>query len=329
MNKYLANTLKYFIMLGIGVLLMWLTFKNVDVAQTLEKIKNAHWFWVWMCMLCGVVAYISRAYRWNMLIEPTGYEPKITNTFYAVCVAYFANLAFPRMGEVTRCGTLGKKEKIPFDILFGTVIVERVIDTLTLIFIIFILLFLEFETMWQFLAENVLNKFNLSLNALTISLGVLLIIAGILVLKWFINSTNPLIEKIKSFLKGLFDGLKSVRHLKNKRLFVFHSIFIWTMYLLMVYLGFKAMDITSILGLKAAIFTLVAGGLGMTAPVQGGIGAYHLLVSKGLLLFGIPYDDGLAYATLMHTTQMLQIVVMGLIALVAIFLTTDRDSKTV
>jgi hypothetical protein len=327
MNKQLASTFKYLIMLGIGVLLMWLTFKNVDVAQTFEKIKNAHWFWVWMCILCGVVAYISRAYRWNMLIAPTGFKPKITNTFYAVCVAYFANLAVPRMGEVTRCGTLGKKEKIPFDILFGTVIVERVIDTLTLLIVIVILLFLEFETMWAFLSENVLDKFNLTLNAFTIIIVIVLIAAGLLAVRWFFKTENPVIKKVKLFITGIVDGLKSIRHIENTGLFIFHSVFIWIMYLLMVYIGFKAMDITSQLGLKAAIFTLVAGGLGMTAPVQGGIGAYHLLVSKGLLLFGIAYDDGLAFATLMHTSQMAQMVIMGLIALVVLFLTPDRDSK--
>lgn len=315
-------------MLGIGVLLMWLTFKNVDVSQTLEKIKNAHWFWVWICMFCGVIAYVSRAYRWSMLIEPTGYQPKLQNTFYAVCIAYLANLAVPRMGEVTRCGTLAKREKIPFDILIGTVIVERVIDTLTLLFIMVLLLFLEFETMWSFLSENVLNKFNLSLNPLTIIVLLLLIGVGVFAFRWFLKTDNPIIKKTNLFVNGIIQGLKSIRHLENKGLFIFHSVFIWIMYLLMVYLGFKAMDVTAHLDLKAAVFILVAGGFGMAAPVQGGIGAYHLLVSKGLLLFGIPYEDGIAFATLMHTSQLVQIVIMGLIALVILFLTPGRDSKT-
>ena len=327
MNKQFANTLKYFIMLGIGLLLLWLTFKNVDIAQTLEKIKNAHWVWVWIGLFCGIVAYASRAIRWNMLIEPTGYKPKVTNTFFAVCVAYFANLAVPRMGEVTRCGTLGKKEKIPFDILFGTVIVERVIDTLTLLLVIIILLMLEFETMWAFLSENILDKFNLTFNPLTIIVLLTLIIAAVFTLRWFLKTENPAIKKLKQLINGIIKGLQSIRHLKNIGWFLFHSVFIWIMYLLMVYFGFKALDVTAHLDLRAAIFILVAGGLGMTAPVQGGIGAYHLMVSKGLLLFGIPYDDGLAYATLMHTAQMVQIVLMGLTALTALFLIPDRDSK--
>lgn len=316
-------------MLAIGVLLMWLSFRNVDLNEAWIKIKNAHWIWVWASVLCSVVAYASRAYRWNMLIKPTNHQPKLINSFYAVCVAYFANLAIPRIGEVTRCTVLSKKEKIPFDILLGTVIVERVVDALTLLLIMVILLVMEFDTMFDFLNENVFSKFNVSLSMPMIIIAVIVIAAFIIGGWMFFKSQKfaSLNKKVIGFLSGIAEGLKSVMQMKNKGLFIFHSVFIWFMYFLMVYLGFNAMDATASLGLREGVFVLVAGGLGMSAPVQGGIGAYHLLVSKGLLLFGVAYDNGIAFATLMHTSQLVQIVVLGLIALLALFLSPDRDAK--
>ncbi len=316
-------------MLGIGVLLLWLTFKNVDIGQTWTKIKNAHFIWIWISVLCSLLAYLSRAYRWNMLIEPVGYKPTLLNSFYAVCIAYFANLAIPRLGEVTRCATLSKKEHIPFDVLLGTVIAERVIDVLTLLLAMIVLLIMEFETMWGFLYENVFSKieFNLSTANLVISAVTLAVLVFVVRLIFKSQQFAAISSKIKKLIAGLFNGLKSVSKLKNIPMFIFHSLFIWAMYLLMVYFGLFALDSTAGLGIKAAVFALVAGGLGMTAPVQGGIGAYHLLVSKGLLLFGIAYDDGLAFATLMHTSQLVQIVVFGLFALLMLFLTKDHNAK--
>lgn len=316
-------------MLGIGVLLVWLTFKNVDISETWEKIKNAHFIWMWMTAVCSLLAYFSRAYRWNMLIEPSGYKPKLMSTFYAVCIAYFANLAIPRIGEVTRCGTLSKKEKIPFDLLLGTVIVERVIDVLTLLLAMVILLFMEFDTMWRFLNDNVFGKFKPYFNLTNIAIAiVVLIVFGFIIRLIFKNEKSAAFnKKIKGFLLGLLTGLKSVMQLKNFPLFIFHSLFIWGMYLGMVFLGLRAMDSTAHLGSTAAIFTLVAGGLGMTAPVQGGIGAYHLLVANGLLLFGIDYADGIAFAWLMYLSQILQIAFFGLLALLMLFLTKDHDAK--
>ncbi|MBL7925812.1 MAG: flippase-like domain-containing protein [Bacteroidia bacterium] len=328
MNKTFLQVIKYGTMFAIGLLLLWLTFKDVDIEQTWQKIKNANWFWVWLSVICSVAAYFSRAYRWNMLIETAGYKPRFMASVYAVCIAYFANLALPRMGEVTRCGTLGKKENIPFDVLLGTVIVERVIDVLTLLVAMLFLLLWQYDLMYAFLTQHVLKNKPLELDTIQwVLIFTATTVVVFCVFKWIMLPNNAMAKKVRGFIAGVFTGLKSVQKLKNLPLFIFHSTFIWVLYLMMVFVGFKALQSTSMLTFNASLFILVAGGLGMTAPVQGGIGAYHLLVSAALVLFGVAYEDGLAFATLLHTAQMLQIVVLGLLALLALTLMPQATGK--
>lgn len=312
-------------MFAIGLVLLCLTFKNVDVAQTWQKIKNANWVWVWLSIICSIAAYFSRAYRWNMLIETAGFKPRLIASVYAVCIAYFANLALPRMGEITRCGTLSKKENIPFDVLLGTVIIERVIDVLTLLLAMVFLFIWQYDMMFEFFTNHVLSNKSFEFSwgyALLILIAITAV--GFITYKWFRQRGNKTAVKLLGFLNGLVTGLKSVKKINNVWLFVFHSAFIWLLYLMMVYFGFKALDSTTMLGFNAALFVLVAGGLGMTAPVQGGIGAYHLLVSAALVLFDVVYIDGLAFATLLHTAQMIQIVALGLLAILGLAIMQNK-----
>lgn len=260
-----------------------------------------------------------------MLIETAGFKPRLIASVYAVCIAYFANLALPRMGEITRCGTLSKKENIPFDVLLGTVIIERVIDVLTLLLAMVFLFIWQYDMMFEFFTNHVLSNKSFEFSwgyALLILIAITAV--GFITYKWFRQRGNKTAVKLLGFLNGLVTGLKSVKKINNVWLFVFHSAFIWLLYLMMVYFGFKALDSTTMLGFNAALFVLVAGGLGMTAPVQGGIGAYHLLVSAALVLFDVVYIDGLAFATLLHTAQMIQIVALGLLAILGLAIMQNK-----
>lgn len=316
-------------MLGLGGLMLWLTFRGMDLSHIWEKIKNARFGWVFLSAVFSFIAFISRAYRWNMLLEPAGYKPLLKNTSYAVMFAYLANLAFPRLGEVTRCGALSKKEKIPFDILFGTVIVERVLDVLSLFIAIGIVSLLEFNTMGKFIYDNFLvgmaAKFTIVNMLIVLSAAVASTFVIIRIIKD--KSESGFIFRFKKLLGGIGTGLKSILKIKNLPLFIFHSIFIWVMYYLMIYACFFSMDATSALGVRQCFLILVVGGLAMSAPVQGGVGLYHLFVSSGLALYGVPLDDGVAFATLLHTSQIIEIVLCGVVALILLGVSKDRDSK--
>lgn len=334
MKKKVVSTIKYSLLLAIGVGLLWLAFRGVNLSETIEEIKHANVFWLSMSILASLIAFFSRAIRWNLLIEPLGFQPKIMNTSAALMIGYLANLAVPRLGEVTRCGTLNQTEKVPFDKLLGTVIFERIIDVLCLLVCIILVAVSEYDRLGNFMNENIFeplkSKAHLFINSPILIASVVLIFF-LLVLFLLKNKTGKgIVPKVINIMKGIADGMTSVRKMKKPIQFIFHTILIWVMYFFMTYLCFFSLPATSQLDWHAGLFVLVVGGMGMSAPVQGGIGAYHLLVSHGLILYGLSLGHGLAFATLMHTSQTLVVIVFGALSFLYLFLkqkngTTDAS----
>lgn len=316
MNKSILNAIKYVVLLGVAGVLLWLAFKGVDLQATFREIARADWFWLLVSVATSLVAFVSRSIRWNMLIHPLGYQPKLGNTNAALMIGYLANLAVPRLGEVSRCGTLNRAEKVPFDALLGTVIIERAIDVLCLLACIIMTAVMEYARLGNFLNENLFDPIKAKASALLGSVAFivvavsipLLVIILIIVAK---KQKHGIVAKVSNLFKGIVSGLATIRKVKSPALFLFHTVLIWFMYFLMSYTCFKALESTAGLGWEAGLFILVAGGMGMSAPVQGGFGAYHLLVSQGLMLYGIAREHGLAFATLMHASQTLVVILLG------------------
>jgi uncharacterized membrane protein YbhN (UPF0104 family) len=294
-----------------------------------EKVRHADLFWVSVSIILGILALIIRAVRWKQLIEPLGYQPGVYNTYNAVMVGYLANMAIPRLGEISRCGALSKAEKVPFDKLIGTVIVERVSDVLMLIVSILFVGFMESGTLSGFLLDQVWTPLQkgMSGNPLIPVIAAVVLLGGILFIAWLFRMKNPpkMVVKIIALIKGVIEGLKSIRKLRSKTLFIVYSCAIWILYLLMTYVCFFALPATSGLDIGAGLFVTVLGGIGMTAPVQGGIGVYHLLVSQGLVLFGLSAADGIAFAMLVHTSQTLMLIILGFISLLSLFFFSRKN----
>jgi uncharacterized protein (TIRG00374 family) len=332
MNKTILSALKYILILSIGITLLWLAFRGVSLKETIHNMLQANFFWLFVSIAASLVAFVSRAIRWNMLIEPLGYKPAVTNTLAALMIGYLANLAVPRLGEVTRCGSLSRSEKLPFDSLLGTVIIERIIDVLCLLILIILVAIIEFNRLGNLLITNVYQPVAEKLSKIIHSpliIGVLiLIIVGILIfmLKKK-NSSGSFMNKFGGILRSVLNGIDTIRKLKNPLGFLFHSILIWFMYFLMSYTCFFALPETSVLDWRAGLFVLVAGGMGMSAPVQGGLGTYHMLVSEGLMLYGLSKVPSLTFATLMHTSQTLVVIIFGCLSFLYLFL--KRRNATV
>ena len=327
MNKHFLSTLKYLFLLAVAFGLLYLAFKGVDIHKMLSDISKANMGWLMASVLVSLIAFLSRAYRWNILIEPLGYKPKLSNTVYSLMVGYLANLAVPRMGEVTRCGSLSKAEKLPFNSLLGTVIVERLIDVISLLLCLLITAVFEYDRLGNFLMDSIISPLTERIthylqSVIFISAAVVALVLFIWLVIWIIKKSRQsgAESKIVIMIKGLFDGLLSIGQLKRPWAFIFHSVLIWFMYFLMAYLAFFALPMTSGLSWSAGMFILVVGGLGMAAPVQGGIGAYHLLVSQGLTLYGLSREDGLAFATLLHTSQLMVVIISGSLSFLLLFL---------
>jgi uncharacterized protein (TIRG00374 family) len=298
----------------------------MDVRKVFQQIASANIFWVSASGVISVIAFVVRAHRWNLLIEPMGYSPSLKNTTYSVLVGYFANLAFPRLGEVSRCGALSKAESIPFNKLLGTVIIERIIDVLSLLVCILLAATIEYKRLGNFFSEKIFEPLSEKFQKLTASPALLTVV--ILVLVILIGIAIYLIRKSKKknsasrankIVRGFVDGLRSIVNLKRPGLFIFQSVFIWVLYFVGVYTALYAFSFTNELGASAALFLLVAGGLGMSAPVQGGIGAYHLLVKEGLILYGVAAENGLAFAFMLHGLQLILVIAMGIVSLFLLF----------
>jgi uncharacterized protein (TIRG00374 family) len=322
--KKLFTLLRYLLFLGAGGLLLWLSFRNISLAEVWTKISHADPFWIAFSILLGFIALMLRAARWKQLIEPMGYSPKLSSTYHAVMIGYLANMAVPRLGEITRCGALNKAEKVPFDKLVGTVIVERVSDVIMLFLSVMLVAVLESKLLSGFLLDQIITpvQTKLTQNPL-IAVGIVVAgLVGLLGLIYLFRMKNPpvFIQKFLALVRGVLEGLKSIKNLKNKPLFFFYSIAIWTIYLFMTYVCFFAIPATAHLSIGAGLFVTVLGGIGMTAPVQGGIGVYHWLVSQGLMLYGLTQDNGIVFATLVHTTQTLMLIILGFISMVAMIL---------
>lgn len=326
MNSKLFSFIKYILLLAVAFGLLAFAFRGTNVKAIFHEMLQAKISWLLLSVVLGVISFVVRAYRWNLLIESVGYSPPLKKTTYALMVGYFANLAFPRLGEVTRCGSLSKAESIPFSPLLGTVIVERVIDVISLLICLLLAAILEYKRLGNFLSNNIIHpmieKCRQLMGSPVLIIAAVVFIAGLsFAVIYFIKRSKQKGKESKfvQLVKGLIDGLRSVVKLKRPWLFIFHSVFIWVLYFLGVYVCFFALPSTSHLGLSAALFLLVAGGLGMSAPVQGGIGAYHLLVSQGLMLYGLSQQDGLTFATLVHTLSLVLVVLFGIVSLLLLF----------
>ncbi len=328
MRKGILQTLKFLGFLAVGFILLWFAFRNVEFKKLLDGLKQANYSWVLLSVLFGLFAFISRARRWVLLINPLGFNPSLLNTFYSMMTGYLANLALPRVGEITRCVALGKKEKIPVDQLIGTVVVERTIDFVTLLLIMIVMIFLRGDQINQFLKVSIfipLQQKVFSLFGFTWIIWLILISFLALFLYLLIRYRKKL-RKISIFSKmfdlarGIINGLKTITHLQRKWEFIFHTIFIWVNYTLMTWVVVFAVESTSHITLGDSVFLLVIGGLAMSAPVQSGLGAFHYIISRGLAFVeGVKIEDGLIYAFLAHESQLIFIAIVGTISFFIIF----------
>lgn len=324
MKKKLIDILKYAVLLVVAAGLLLYALRGMNVRNILNQVFSANIFWVSVSGFISIIAFVVRAHRWNLLIEPMGYAPSLKNTTYSVMVGYFANLALPRLGEVSRCGALSKAESIPFNKLLGTVIVERIIDVISLFICILLAAAIEYKRLGSFFREKVFAKLNEKLEQVTrspllLAAAILLLILLMIVVIYFFKKNKSSGSKISKLVKGFIDGLRSVANLQRPWLFLFQSAFIWVLYYLGVYTALFAFPFTKDLGGGAALFLLVAGGIGMSAPVQGGIGAYHLFVSQGLVLYGIIEESGLAFAFMLHGLQLILVIILGIASLFLLF----------
>ena len=305
--KNFKSILKVLIPLAIGVFFIYLTVSTTSKEEQyliLSYIKKADYRFVLLSVFFGILSHLSRAYRWKFLLAPLGYRPRFINAVLAVMIAYIANLGIPRSGELLRASTISSYEKIPFEKLFGTIIAERLVDLILLFCFILISLSLQFDLILNALKEKQIDP---SFLILVLFFAVFLFF-GLQML--FKKNQSTMVLRLKTFLKGLVEGILSIRSMPKKGAFIAHTLFIWLMYLAMFYSIKWTVPETAGLGINALLPAFIIGGLTISAT-NGGIGIYPFSVALMLSAFGISNESGLAFGWIMWSSQTLMILVFG------------------
>ncbi|MBS1511740.1 MAG: flippase-like domain-containing protein [Bacteroidetes bacterium] len=325
MRKRIVTILKYIFFLGLGIFLVWWSLHKMtpdEFDQFLNALKTADYSLVLPVFLILSASHLSRAIRWKILMKPLGFNPRLSNTFCAVMVGYLANFAFPRLGEVLKCTILTKYEKVPTDKLVGTILVERAVDVLSFFIVIVVSLLTQASVVGEYTKERFLEYFTdkgNELSVMRIAITVAAIVIFLLVMRYIFNKFLhiKLVQQIKKIYHGIIEGLLSIKKLENKWAFIFHSVFIWSCYLLGTYVGFYAIKQTSVLPVLST-FPILSFGTVATMITPGGIGAYPEFLRDAMLLYNIPKIYGYANGWLQWSAQFLIILVVGFISLIVL-----------
>ncbi len=300
--------------LTFGGVLFYLVFKSIDFSDFYNRLTELDFFWIYLSMFISIFEHVIRGYRWNLMME-VGQSKKFSTfvTTNVIIISYFFALIIPRFNDVVRCYLISKTDEINFSKSLGSVVSERFVDIISLLILIIFFLVLEFQTFILFIKSYIIDY--TTLDNKSIIIFILFLILSIIISRLIIKKSKYLENKFNEFK----DGLISVKFIYNDKRFLLSTLFLWVTYFLMGYLIFFSFSQTTDLGINAGIAVLVAGSIGMVVPVNAGIGAYHFLVASILLGYNLDYESGLFFATVLHTSQIVCLLVVGTMSSIYIF----------
>jgi glycosyltransferase 2 family protein len=319
--------LKFTIALAFSAAIFWYVYKDFDLDDALISLKKFDYRWVVLSIVLSFGSHFLRALRWGQLLEVSGKKSSLIINYFAVMIGYLANTVFPRLGEITRCGIVSKKEGIPMTFAVGTVFTERLIDLIILLLLTALTFVLEFARLNEYFSSTFENI--TSLLTTYWWLVTILISFGIWGFWFFILSKRPTnnkwVEKVRGLIKQLYNGILSITKIKRPMLFWINTIAIWVLYFLMLYVISFGSEETKNLGPLAGLAILVMGSFGMAAPTANGVGTFHAFVAGILVLYGLPEGEGKIFALILHTSQLFTVIVFGTISLILINFTKSRN----
>jgi uncharacterized protein (TIRG00374 family) len=322
MNKRIAAFLKYLVFLGLGIFLIWWSLHQIPKEKWGEfkgSLQTANYWLILPVFLILTASHVVRALRWKVLMRPMGYTPSFANTFFAVMIGYMANLAVPRLGEVLKCTILARYEKVPAEKLVGTIVAERAVDVISLGIVFLLAMVSQYDVVGEFgsqllkqLFENSTGQFSWLRLGIVLAVIVVVIVAIRVWFKQFAHLRVVII--VKKILKGIWEGLSSVKKLQQKGLFIFYSVMIWLLYVVGTWVGLLATEGTAGLGIQHALSALAFASIGMIVT-PGGIGAYAYFIAAVLEKNDIPFEIGFANGTLQWFAQFIIVLLVGSICL--------------
>lgn len=318
-GSVIKKALKVIIPLALGVVVLWLLYRDTDFDKMWATIKDANFAIILLSLIFGPLGNIIRGFRWKLLVESLGYNPPASSLVYAVLGSYAVNIAIPRGGEVWRCAVVSKDEKIPFAKLFGTMILDRVSDTVTVACIILLACFFNVDFFLSYIKEHTTLSESLTniFSSGWMIVGVIVAVISVAVLYILFKNTTPMINLFK-FFKGIGRDMQTVFKMRRKGRFLLYTIGIWTSYFLYFYITFFAFDFTRDLGLTAGLIAFAVTSLSMAIPTNGGIGVWHAAVVLSLGLYGVTKGSAEAFAFAVFAIQSFWIVLCGLFSMGAL-----------
>lgn len=327
----MKSFLKFLLFFGVGFGILFFVYQNQErafqaecackggcehatlLAKIMYDFSTAHLGWLAVVCVVFFASILSRALRWNLLIEPLGYKTKTFNTFFAIMIGYLFNLALPRAGELVKPALLSQYEKVPVDKLIGTIVVDRIFDVIMLALVLGFTFLVQFNNLMGFISGTnvpVATCVNASgaapagagipwLLLFGIACGLGLLTLAVIYWKWNQLKETELFKKIIALCLNFWAGIQTVFRLRSPFLFLFHTLFIWLMYYLMTYLCFFAYAPTANLGMDAALLAFVFGAFGVLIPSPGGMGTFQLGVTAALAIFQVPNAEAFAFANIL------------------------------
>ncbi len=332
MRITLKDIIKLAVTLALTGFVVYKTSNNVDWGKAKDGILKFNYGWIFLSVLLSLISHYLRAYRWQLLLKTKNYNPGATTTFLAVMVCYLGNMALPRLGEFMRGSILKEHKNIPLSFSLGTVITDRLLDLMVLIFLALFLFVKEFQRLKSFLFDFIDTKVPIlqTLWPYLLGAGVLFfIILGLVIRRSKASgSDNSISRKIVHFIRDMMEGLKAIRLVRNQMALWLSTLGIWILYFLMLYVISFGYDPTDDLSLMAGVAVLVMGSLGMAAPVNSGIGTYQAFVASILVAFGIVYEDGYIFAVISHGSQVVAVLIIGFLSLLILNFRKKQTSET-
>lgn len=330
-KKLINNSLKVGLSIMLGGLILYWMYRDFDfktVADTLMHGMN--WTWMLLSFPFGILAQMFRGWRWHLTLEPIGEKPRTSTSINSIFLSYAVSLIVPRIGEFARCGILRRYDGVSFPKALGTVVMERAIDSALVMLIALLTFAFQLRVFNTFFAEtgtnleSILSKFSAAGYAVTAVCGV-----AVLILAWYLLQRFAIYNKVRTMVRGIWQGIMAVRDVKHPWLFVVFTLGIWASYFLHYYLTFFCFEATSHLGMACALVTFIVGSIAVIVPTPNGAGPWHFAVKTMLILYGVGDVDALNFVLIVHSVQTLLVVVLGVYAWTVLSFTRTKSGEMV
>lgn len=317
------------IVLGFGIL--WWMYRNFDfqgIADTLWH--GMRWDWMLFSLVFGVTAQLFRGWRWRLSLEPLGEHPRMRHCVWAVFISYAVSLVIPRIGEVVRCGLLKRYDSVSFPRAIGTVVTERIIDSLLILLMVGVTFVMQINVFLDFFSHTGTN-INSWFSSFTTTGWLVTILCLVVTVSFLVYVIHHYTfwAKVRNTLSGVKDGILSLRHVRNKLLFTLYTLGIWGSYFLHFYFTFYCFPFTEHLGMMTAMVAFIVGSIAVIVPTPNGLGPWHFTVKTILVLYGVEATAAETFVLIVHTVQTALIPVLGMVGMIALGLSKKKDAANI